>query len=131
MIRNRSGFTLMEVLITLAILSVAMMFSSSSVSLISGNFQTSRRFAKAHDVAGLVMEELLSVYESDTKLTDGTHTQDYDEAGRKTAAPSIFVATWNVRTNFPITKVKEIRLDVTWQETAKQRGVHYITYRGL
>lgn len=131
MIQNRSGFTLMEVVIALAIMSVAMMFSSSSVSLISENFQTSRRFAKAHDVAAIVMEELLSVYESDAKLVDGTHTQDYDETGRKMPSASVFLATWTVRTDFPITKVKEIRLDISWQETAKRRGVHYITYRGL
>ncbi len=129
--RSSRGFTLMEVVIALAIMSVAMMFSSSSVTLISGNFQTSRRFAKAHDIAGFVMEELLSVYESDTKLTDGNHTQNYDEFGRKTATVGIFEARWNIRTNFPITKVKEIRLDITWQETTKRRGVHYITYRGL
>lgn len=131
MTRSQSGFTLMEVIIALGILGVAMMFSSSSVSLIGGNFQTSRRFAKAHDIAGIVLEELMAVYESDIKLTDGAHSQNYDEFGRKTAGVSIFTATWNVRTNFPITKVKEIRLDVSWQESTKQRAVHYITYRGL
>ncbi len=131
MIRRQSGFTLMEVVIALAILSVAMMFSSSSVSLIGTNFQTSRRFAKAHDIAGIVMEELMSVYESDSKLVDGDHSQNFTEFGKKTAVPDVFLATWTVRTNFPITKVKEIKLDVSWQEVSKRRAVHYITYRGL
>lgn len=131
MIRRASGFTLMEVVIALAILSVAMMFSSSSVSLIGSNFQTSRRFAKAHDVAGIVMEELLSVYESDVKLTDGVHTQDFDEHGRKMPAANIFEARWTVQTNVPIPKVKEIKLDVSWDESGKRRAVHYTTYRGL
>lgn len=125
------GFSLMEVVIALGILSVAMMFSSSSVTLIGSNFQTTRRFAKAHSLAGVVMEELLSVYESDTKLTDGTHTQDFTEAGKKASATDVFLATWTVRTNFPITKVKEIKLDVSWQEVGKRRAVHYITYRGI
>lgn len=122
---------MMEVVIAMAILSVALMFSSSSTTLVGSNFQTSRRFAKAHDVAGLVLEELLSVYESDAKLTDGTHTQNYNENGGKAAAASVFEASWTVRTDFPITKVKEIRLDVRWNESGKQRGVHYLTYRGI
>ena len=56
MIKRASGFTLMEVMIALGILSVAMMFSSSSVTIIGTNFQTTRRFAKGHDIAGIVSD---------------------------------------------------------------------------
>lgn len=128
---NKRGFTLMEVVIAMAMLGVALGFSMYSTNLISSTYSLNRRLSKAHDVAGMVLEELLAVYESDTKLTEGTHTQNYDDNANKTAAAGIFSANWTVRHNFPITKIMEISLRVTWNDNGHTRSVRYLTYRSF
>lgn len=129
--RNARGFTLMEVVIAMGMLGVALGFSMYSTNLISTSYSLNRRLSKAHDVASLVLEELLAVYDSDAKLTVGSHTQNYDDHGKKQAGPSVFSATWNVRANFPITKIMEISLRVTWDDNGRTRSVRYLTYRSL
>jgi len=128
---NRRGFTLMEVVVAMAMLAVALGFSMYSTNLISSSYSLNRRLSKAHDVAGLVLEELLAVYDSDTKLANGTHTQNYDDRGKKQAAASVFLATWTVRQHHPITKILEISLRVTWDDNGRTRSVRYLTYRSI
>lgn len=119
----------MEVVIAMAMLGAALAFSTYSTDLIGTNYSINRRMTKAHDVASYVMEELLSVYESDAKLVEGNHAQGYDDNGRKVAASPIFSATWTVRHDFPITKVMEIKVTVSWSDNGHQRAVRYLTYR--
>lgn len=127
--KSNRGFTLMEVVIAMAMLGVALGVSTYTTNLISSNYSLSRRMTRAHDVASLVLEELLAVYDSDTKITAGTHTQGYDDSLKKTATNPIFTATWVIKTNFPITKITEINLSVSWTENGKARAVRYVTYR--
>ncbi len=129
MTRNERGFTLMEVVIAMGMLGLALAFSTYSTNMISASYTLNRRMSKAHDVASVVLEELLSVYESDVKLTIGAHTQVYDDDIKKIVAPGVFTATWTVRPNFPITKIMEISLRVTWDDNGRTRSVRYLTYR--
>jgi prepilin-type N-terminal cleavage/methylation domain-containing protein len=127
--KNSRGFTLMEVLFALAMVGTALGFSMYSTNLIGSTYSINRRLSKAHDVAGEVLEELLTIYDSDAKLTAGDHTQNYDDSGRKTAGAATFTATWTVRHNFPLTKVMEIQLRVEWNDNGHSRSVRYLTYR--
>ena len=129
MTRGSRGFTLMEVVVAMGMLGLALGFSTYSTNMISSSYTLNRRMSKAHDVAGIVLEELLSVFESDVKLTNGIHTQLFDDECKKLAVGGVFTATWTVRTNFPITKIMEISLRVTWDDNGRTRSVRYLTYR--
>ncbi len=127
--RFSRGFTLMEVVTAMGMLSAALGASMYTSNMIGKTFSINRRMTKAHDIAALTLEELLATYDSDSKLTDGAHTQLYDDEGRKVGATGTFTATWTIRHNVPITKIIEIILTVSWVDDGHTRAVHYTTYR--
>lgn len=128
--KSQAGFSLMEVLVAIAMISVAIIAASHSNDLITKNFHNSRDFVKAHTIGTALMEELLSVYNSDPKLTPGQHSQNYDRDGRKINGPGPYTATWDVQDNTPLTSIREIRLRVNFNDGGTQRGVHFHTFRG-
>ena len=127
---GEKGTSLIEALVAMAMLGFAMTYSLTSTDKIVSSSHTSRDMARANNIAVEVMEELMSVYDSDVKLTNGSHSQTFDREGNRSNAPVYFTATWIVRTDTPITKVSEIVLSVGWLENGNQKFVHLQTFRG-
>ncbi|MGE4132800.1 MAG: prepilin-type N-terminal cleavage/methylation domain-containing protein [Bdellovibrionales bacterium] len=131
MFLNERGFTLPEVIAAAAMLGAAIYLSSFVSDSIANGYQSTRRVSRAHEVASLTLEELLSTFSSDAKLQNGDHTQEFDTELKKVAAGGVYKAAWTVTWNFPITKIMQISLRVSWDDKGHERGVRYLTYRSL
>ncbi|MGZ3721668.1 MAG: type IV pilus modification PilV family protein [Bdellovibrionales bacterium] len=127
--KNQRGFTLLEVLAATAMMSAAILLSMHSVETITSGQSQVRNFAKAHNIGLTVMEQLLAVYASDSKMTAGNHILKYDRDGNLVNAGETFTANWIIRIDTPITKIISIELHVTWTENGRKHTVNFNTFR--
>jgi type IV pilus assembly protein PilV len=124
--RHQSGFTLIEVLIAIAILTVGLLaVAKMQISAIQGNYFSSNTSA-ALSLAEDKMEDLLGRTYTDADLADtqaGNNadlsslvTKDHEELNINEAGAGggIYHRIWNVADNTPITDTKTITLIVTW-----------------
>ena len=104
--RNDEGYTLIEVLIAIAILSIGLLaIATMQVSSIRVN-DTARRMTRRATIAQDRLEYLMSVKYTHAVLTSGSHTDG--------SAPSGYSISWNVSMGGalpPLTKL--IRVNVT------------------
>ena len=109
--RVNAGFTLIEVLIALSILTVGILaVGTMQISALRGN-EFSDSTTTALVLAEDKMEELFNSGYSDLELTDGSHNSgNIDEMGQSGGR---FYRTWNV---------KEITMVVTWDN-----GKHHVS----
>jgi type IV pilus assembly protein PilV len=124
--RRQSGFTLIEVLIAIAILTIGLLaVAKMQISAIQGNYfsgNTSVALSLAEDK----MEDLLGRTYTDADLADtqagndadlsSLVTKDHEELNINAGgtAGGIYHRIWNVADNTPITDTKTITLIVTW-----------------
>ena len=124
---NQSGFTLLEVLIAISILTVGLLgVAQMQIMGIQGNYFSGNTTA-ALSLAEEKMEDLLGKSYSDTDLDDtepgnnanltSITTIDHeelniDETGQ--VGGGIYHRIWNVADNTPITNTKTVTLIVTW-----------------
>jgi Tfp pilus assembly protein PilV len=129
--KSALGFSLVEVLVAMAMMTGAILLSMHSADIISSGQSRTYNLAKAQNIGAVVMEQLLSVYSNDAKLTAGAHSQQYDRNGNPAtvAAPAIFTANWTVSVDTPIGKIMRIQLQVTWNENGHPHTVTYQTFR--
>lgn len=139
-LKNQAGFSLLEVLIALVILSIGVLATTKmQLAFMQGN-------AKANIIttgtaqAQEKIEELLSISFDDTALDDTTgdgaaginnvdgaadHTEIKQEDIGRT-----YTFFWNVANNTPSTGIKEINVIVRWDDEKNvQREVNYTFYR--
>jgi prepilin-type N-terminal cleavage/methylation domain-containing protein len=128
-VRNQRGFTLLEVLVAAAMLSGAIFLSMRSMDIISFGQSQTRNYAKANNIGLTIMEQLLSVYSSDAKITSGAHSQTYDRDGNPVATGAVFTANWTVKWDTPIGKIISIQLQVSWIENGHSHVVNFQTFR--
>ena len=128
---NQRGFSLIEVLAATAMMTAAIVMSMHAVDLISAGQSRTYNMAKAQNIGSQLMEQLLSVYSNDGKLTAGAHAQQYDRNGYPASAtnPAIFTANWTVKFDTPIGKIMQIQLQVTWVENGHPHIITFKTYR--
>jgi len=109
-LKNHSGFTLIEIVIAMFILTVALLsLVSVSVMVIKGN-SFSKTMTTATTLAKDKMEALKSTpYES---LTGGTDT-----------AEAIYTRTWTVTADTPAAGMKTVELTVQWNWRGLSRNV--------
>lgn len=104
--RNNEGYTLIEILIAIAILSIGLLaIATMQVSSIRVN-DTARRMTRRATIAQDRLEYLMSLKYTHAVLTSGAHTDG--------SAPSGYTISWNVSTGGtlpPLTKL--IRVNVT------------------
>jgi prepilin-type N-terminal cleavage/methylation domain-containing protein len=127
--KNEKGFSLLEVLTALVLMSGAVFLSMRSMESVSSGQSQVRNYAKAHNVGITLMEQLLSVYSNDVKMTAGTHTLTYDRDGNITLVRPTFTATWIIKLDTPLTKLISIALQVTWLENGHPHTVSFQTFR--
>jgi Tfp pilus assembly protein PilV len=127
--RDARGFTLLEVLISTAMLVMAITLSIAAGNMVTSSEYSIKNAAKAHNIAISLMEQLLANFSSDTNLTAGNHIQSYDVNGNLSTTRVVYTANWVVTLNSPITKIMQIQLYVTWQDGSLTRTVHFLTFR--
>jgi len=149
---SHTGLTLVEVLVALTILSVGLLgVALMQVTSISGN-AFSREMAVATELGQDMLEKLNAQEYTDTALTPGNHptatdvanglavavdtdgvpcnssTNIVDERGLQ-VGPSLYIRTWNVIDNDPVTGMKNITVTVCWKE--KGTTARSITITGV
>jgi len=105
-IRNDEGYTLIEVLIAIAILSIGMLaIATMQISSIRVN-DNARRMTRRATIAQDRLEYLMSVKYTHAVLTSGSHTDG--------SAPSGYTISWTVSTGGTLPpSTKLIRMNVT------------------
>jgi prepilin-type N-terminal cleavage/methylation domain-containing protein len=118
---TEKGFTLVEVLIALAILSIGLLMAANlQITAISGN-KGSSQMSVGTLLGQKAMEQLLTYNAAtDPSLTAGTHTATTEAANHLTLIPdttfngTVFTRNYTVSTNNPIAGVRTISLNVQW-----------------
>lgn len=119
----------MEVLIAMVLSSGAIMLTMRTIDFIKSAQFRSQNYSKAHNIAVTVLEQLIATFPTDTKLTSGNHSQQFDTNGNEVTVGGNFTARWTVNLDTPISKVMKIELNVSWQENGAQRTVSFVTFR--
>jgi type IV pilus assembly protein PilV len=117
---NQSGFTLLEVLIGISILTIGLLgVAQMQIMGIQGNY-FSGNTTTALTLAEEKMEDLLGKGYTHAELTSGNHpdaNNPIDETGQ---AGGIYSRTWNVTDNTPITNTKTVTVSVGWDNLSHQ-----------
>ena len=113
---NQSGFTLLEVLIAISILTVGLLgVAQMQIMGIQGNYFSGNTTA-ALALAEEQMEGLLGIsYANVISGNDGNNP--IDETGQ---AGGIYTRTWVVANNTPITDTKTVTVSVSWDNASHQ-----------
>ena len=113
---NQSGFTLLEVLIAISILTVGLLgVAQMQIMGIKGNYFSGNTTA-ALSLAEEQMEGLLGTsYINVISGNDGNNP--IDETGQ---AGGIYTRTWVVANNTPITDTKTVTVSVSWDNFSHQ-----------
>jgi type IV pilus assembly protein PilV len=124
---RRQGFTLIEVLIAVSILTVGLLAAAKmQISAIQGNYFSSNT-STALSLAEQKMEDLLGRAYTDAEVADtqsgnnanlrSLATRDHEELKvneEGVAGGGIYHRVWNIADNEPITDTKTITILVTW-----------------
>ncbi len=106
--KNQSGFSLIEVLFSMAILSIGLLALTMMQGYFAGGNAQSRHMIRATDVAMDHIETLTNITDpNDDDLTSGIHTQNI------TTYPIDYLLAWVVTANGNGTL--DIDITVTWQ----------------
>ena len=112
---NKQGFTLLEIIIALSILSIGLLgLASLQLTAIRGK-AFAEDFSKEEILAASRMRSLLALPYTDADLTAGSHTDP--------SPPSGYEVTWQVSDNDPVKSTKTIVLTVTWADHGIKKSV--------
>ncbi len=109
---NQKGFTLLELLIALTILSIGLLgLAGLHVAAIQGNV-SGFKISTAAAVAQERIEELKALDASAAALSAGAHTND----GSSVIQGITYNRSYTIQDNTPVTGTSTITLTVTWVE---------------
>jgi prepilin-type N-terminal cleavage/methylation domain-containing protein len=127
--KNARGFTFLEVLAAMAMMTGAIYLSMRSVETIGSGQAQIRNYSRANNIGLTLMEQLLAGYSSDPKMTAGAHNLFYDGDGNLVTVRPFYTASWTIKLDTPIVKIISIQLQITWNENGHQRVVNFQTFR--
>jgi type IV pilus assembly protein PilV len=114
-VKREGGFTLIEMLIAVSILSVGLLaLGSMQVSAIGGNAH-SANVTDGSTLAADRLEKLLALPYTHADLSSGAHVDPSPPTGR--------TVSWNIVDNAPLANTKTITLTVQWTDHAVQKSV--------
>ena len=120
MLDNQSGFTLLEVLIAISILTVGLLgVAQMQIMGIRGNY-FSGNTTTVLTLAEEKMEDLLGRSYSDTDLTSGNHPDPDNPIDETGQAGGIYSRMWTVIDNTPIADTKTVTVNVSWDNFSHQ-----------
>ena len=123
LLKDKKGFSMLEVLIAIVILSIAIMGLAALQSRgIRGN-DLGNRTSQAVALAQDRLEDLINA--SRTQTISGGSESDIDETG---SAGGVFSRTWTVQNSVPVTNADTIAITVGWIDIA---GPHNVTINGV
>jgi len=129
MLGNQSGFTLLEVLIAISILTVGLLgVAQMQIMGIRGNY-FSGNTTTVLTLAEEKMEDLLGRSYSDTDLTSGNHLDPDNPIDETGQAGGIYSRMWVVADNTPITDTKTVTVSVSWDNMSHQVSLSCIKPR--
>ncbi len=119
--KREKGFTLVEVMIAVAILAFGILsIASMQTSFMYGN-TLANRLTEGTSWAGNKMEELLTIPDTDTQLSSGTHGPETVMSG-----VSRYDINWEVIDSVdpsnPLEDAKLIIVTVTWQDKGNPKS---------
>ena len=115
--KQQHGFTLIEVLITMAIFSIGILaLTALQISGMSSN-QFARTLAHASTLAGDKIEKLMLIDSGDDLLTAGDHIED----PAPTEGQITYNMVWTVTDDVPTTGAKTVDIRITWNYNGKDR----------
>ena len=123
MMTNRRGFTLIEVMVAVVVLSIGLL-AVVKMSMMYMNSNTYNNQSAACTIyAQEKMEELLDLSAADTDLNVGTHS-DASNPVRST-----FNRFWTVTDDDPVPDMKRVEVRVTYPRGSQTRDVIVVAYK--
>ncbi|MDM8556258.1 type IV pilus modification protein PilV [Desulfococcaceae bacterium HSG7] len=120
--KQQHGFTLIEVLITMAIFSIGILaLAAMQISGMNSN-QFARTLATASTLAGDKIERMTLTDSDHASLDAGTaHSETYTEGQIS------YTVNWTVTDDLPATGSKTVNIEITWHYGDKNRKLN-VTY---
>lgn len=117
---NQSGFTLIEVLISMGVLAVGIMaISLMQAHFTNGNSQ-SRQFIRATDIAMNQIETLSNITDSsNANLDTGNHTTIINTYERD------YTLSWTVTDTDPNDGILSVDVSVSWNDNGRARKLNF------
>lgn len=127
--RFEAGFTLLEVVVALAILGIAL---TVIIELFSGGLRlarTSEEYTKAMNYASTKMEEIMT----QQNMEEGTDEGEFDDTFRwQVGVTKLDVLPGEKSTDFkPPVDLYQVKVDVLWQSGSKERSARLESYRTI
>lgn len=118
--RHESGYTLIEVLISLTLFSVGMLaIASMQISGIRGN-ATAKWHTEASTWSADRLERLMTRDYAHADLTSGSHGP---------VTEGLYTINWTVSANDPINNVKTIDVTVSWKDGTMSKNNTFSFYK--
>jgi len=131
-VRNAKGFTIIEVLITMAIFSIGFLgIAKLQFSSLKGN-RNAFHISEVLSLAEGSMEQLISapfstVIDTNNDGVDGLEANTAETADNSfTTLDGRYIIFWNVADNFPANNTKTIKINIAWGGGSKKMSFSYI-----
>jgi prepilin-type N-terminal cleavage/methylation domain-containing protein len=112
-LRNSGGFSLIEIMISLAIFGVGVLGLAGLIPVATKSLNRGADATEAHTIAQAKMEELENA-SGDLALDAGTHE---DTVGGQ------YSRRWTITPDAPISGMTTIEVEVTWTQGGDEQGV--------
>lgn len=128
--KRETGISLIELMISLSILSITLTSFLSATSAVSKIFYHQRMLTQAIAVGESLTEGLLLLDPSDSDLNTGVYAKYYSIKGSETTIGlATYTAEWVVQSYDPVPGMRELEVSVYWEERGESKDISWITYR--